>query len=134
VETNLDSDVNEILEINRGRWEIEESFRIMKDELLSRPVYVSRSDRIKAHFMTCFIALLVYRILEKKLNNKYTCDQIIPTLRSMWVTRIQDVGYQPSYTRTDLTDDLHEAFGFRTDYELTRQKAMQGIIRKTKQR
>lgn len=134
VETNLDSDVKEILEINRGRWEIEESFRIMKDEFHSRPVYVSRSDRIKAHFMTCFIALLIYRILEKKLDNKYTHDQIISTLRSMWVTKVQDIGYQPSYTRTDLTDDLHEIFGFRTDYELTRQKAMQGIIRKTKQR
>lgn len=134
VETNLDDDVQGILEANRGRWEIEESFRIMKDEFRSRPVYVSRPDRIKAHFMTCFIALLVYRILERKLGNQYTCDEIISTLRSMRMTKAQDIGYTPAYTRTDLTDALHESAGFRTDYEITRKKAMKGIIRKSKQR
>lgn len=134
VETNLDDDVSDILAINRGRWEIEESFRIMKDEFRSRPAYVSRPDRIKAHFMTCFIALLVYRILERKLGNRYTCDEIVSALRSMRVTKAKDLGYIPSYTRTDLTDSLHESAGFRTDYEITRDKAMRGIVRKSKQR
>ncbi len=134
VETNLDDNIPDILAINRGRWEIEESFRIMKEEFRSRPAYVSRPDRIKAHFMTCFIALLVYRILERKLGNSYTCDEIITTLRTMRVTKAKDIGYTPSYTRTDLTDSLHQIFGFRTDYELTREKFMKGIIRKSKQR
>ena len=134
VETNLDEDVPEILAINKGRWEIEESFRIMKDDFRSRPAYLSRSDRIKAHFMTCFIALLVYRILERKLGKKYTCDEIVSMLISMRVKVEKDIGYSPAYTRTDLTDDLHETAGFHTDYEITRKKAMQGIIRRSKQR
>lgn len=134
VETNLDDDVGEILKINHGRWEIEESFRIMKDDFLSRPAYVSRGDRIKAHFMTCFIALLVYRILERKLGNNFTCEEIISTLRDMRMTKAQDIGYLPSYTRTDLTDMLHETAGFRTDYEIIREKSMKGIIRKSKKR
>ena len=134
VETNLDDDVPEILKINRGRWEIEESFRIMKDEFLSRPAYLSRADRIKAHFMTCFMSLLVYRVLEKKLGNKYTCDQIVSTLREMRVTKAKEVGYVPAYTATDLTDALHEYAGFITDYEIIRTKAMQGAIRRSKTR
>lgn len=134
VETNLDDDIPEILKINRGRWEIEESFRIMKDDFLSRPVYVSRNDRIKAHFMTCFIALLVYRILERKLGSTFTCEEIISTLIDMRMTKAQDIGYIPSYTRTDLTDALHETAGFRTDYEIIREKSMKGIIRKSKKR
>lgn len=134
VETNLDDNVSDILKINRGRWEIEESFRIMKDEFLSRPAYLSRADRIKAHFMTCFMSLLVYRVLEKRLGSRYTCDQIVSTLRNMRVTRAKDLGYIPSYTRTDLTDALHEYAGFRTDYEITREKTMKGIIRKSKMR
>lgn len=134
VETNLDDDVHDILAINHGRWEIEESFRIMKDDFRSRPAYLSRNDRIKAHFMTCFIALLVYRILEKKTGSQFTCEQLVSTLRNMRVTKAKDIGYIPSYTRTDLTDVLHETAGFRTDYEITREKAMKGIIRKSKKR
>ena len=132
--TNLDDDVNDILKVVKGRWEIEESFRIMKDDFRSRPVYLSRNDRIKAHFMTCFISLLVYRILEKKLGNKYTCHEIVTTLRKMNMTKVNEGDYIPSYTRTDITDALHENAGFRTDYEITRNKAMKGIIRATKQR
>lgn len=64
--TNLEGDVGEILKINRQRWEIEENFRIMKTDFEARPVYVRREDRIKAHFLTCYISLLVYRLLEKK--------------------------------------------------------------------
>lgn len=134
VETNLDDDVEKILKVTRGRWEIEESFQIMKDDFRSRPAYLSRSDRIKAHFLTCFMALLVYRILERRLGEIYTCDEIIPALRSMRMTRAADAGYIPSYMRTRLTDALHETAGFRTDYEIIREKAMRGIIRKSKER
>lgn len=130
--TNLDDDPADIARINHDRWEIEESFRIMKTEFEARPVYLQRDDRITAHFLTCFISLLVYRILEKQLDEKYTCEEIIHTLRSMNMRKLADHGYIPCYTRTALTDSLHENAGFRTDYELTTPKSMAGIIRRSK--
>lgn len=134
LETNLDDEITDILGVVKGRWEIEESFRIMKSDFNARPVYLSRNDRIKAHFLTCFIALLVYRVLERKLDNKYTCESILRELRDMKMTKAKDIGFIPSYTRTALTDDLHNMAGFRTDYEITRSKAMRGVIRKSKER
>ena len=116
--TNLVGDINDIFKIVKGRWEIEESFRIMKSDFLARPVNLSREDRIKAHFMTCFISLFIYRLLEKKLNYKYTTSQILNTLRNMNMLECKGDGYLPAYIRTDLTDDLHEIFHFRTDYEI----------------
>lgn len=130
--TNLDDDPADIVKINHDRWEIEESFRIMKSEFEARPVYLQRDDRIKAHFLTCFIALMIYRILEKQLGEKYTCEEIISTLRKMDMRKLDDHGYIPNYMRTSLTDALHENAGFRTDYELTTPKSMAGIIRRSK--
>ncbi len=131
--TNLEGDIDGILKINRQRWEIEENFRIMKTDFEARPVYVRREDRIKAHFLTCYISLLVYRLLEKKTGNNYTCNEILSTLRSMQVTLLsKESGYIPSYRRTDLTDDLHKAFGFHTDYEFISKSAMRSIIKSTK--
>ena len=130
--TNLDDDPADIAKINHDRWEIEESFRIMKSEFEARPVYLQRDDRIEAHFLTCFIALMIYRILEKKLDDKYTCEEIIKTLREMHMRKVGEHGYIPSYTRTQLTDSLHENAGFRTDYELITPKSMAGVIRRTK--
>ncbi|MFN2926996.1 IS1634 family transposase [Lachnospiraceae bacterium YH-ros2228] len=130
--TNLDDDPADIAKINHDRWEIEESFRIMKSEFEARPVYLQRDDRIEAHFLTCFIALMIFRILEKKLGDKYTCEEIIKTLREMDMRKVGKQGYIPSYTRTQLTDSLHENAGFRTDYELITPKSMAGIIRRTK--
>lgn len=130
--TNLDDDPAEIVRINHDRWEIEESFRIMKTEFSARPVYLQRDDRIEAHFLTCFIALMVYRILEKKLDEKYSCENIIQTLQAMNLTLVNNEGYIPAYTRTELTDALHNYTGFRTDHELTTKREMAGIIRHTK--
>ena len=130
--TNLDDDPWDIAKINHNRWEIEESFRIMKSEFEARPVYLHRDDRIRAHFLTCFIALLIYRILEKQLGEKYTCEELIETLRNMNMTSLDKDGYIPSYTHTEVTDALHDNAGFHTDYELTTQKSMAGIIRRTK--
>ena len=133
--TNLVEDTAaDVLKVSEGRWQIEESFRIMKTEFEARPVYLSRDDRIKAHFLTCFLALLFYRILEKKLNKAYTCRQIIRTLRDMKFITVEGIGYQPAYTRTDLTDELHRLFGFRTDYQIMKKSAVRSIIRQTKQR
>ena len=134
METNLLDSISDIINVTKGRWEIEESFRIMKNDFDARPVYVSRNDRIKAHFLTCFIALLIYRVLERKLGLKYTCEEILHTLRGMKMTKAKDIGYIPSYTRTVITDSLHETAGFRTDYEIVRNKAMRGVIRSSKER
>jgi transposase len=130
--TNLDDDVSQIIKINQRRWEIEECFRIMKSEFEARPVYLTRKERIEAHFITCFIALVIYRLLEKRLNEKFTCGEIIGELREMNFKRIEGEGYEPLYTRTDFTDALHEAFGFHTDYEIVTLKQMKKIFKITK--
>ena len=134
VVTNLEGDIRDLIDINKQRWEIEENFRIMKSEFEARPVFVRREDRIKAHFLTCFISLLIYRLLEKKLGEEFTCSQILETLRNMNVTLLsKDSGYIPSYKRTKITDKLHSSFGFRTDYEFIRKSTMRTIIKETKQ-
>jgi len=130
--TNLEDEASAIIKVNRSRWEIEECFRIMKSEFKARPVYLSRDDRIAAHFMTCFISLVIYRLLEKKLNGKYTCPEIIKGLRDMNFLKVKGEGYIPSYTRTDFTDDLHEAFGFRTDYQVVTTDQIKKIFKSTK--
>ena len=126
--TNLVGDVKEIFKIVKGRWEIEESFRIMKSDFLARPVNLSREDRIKAHFMTCFISLFIYRLLEKKLNYKYTTSQILDTLRNMNMLEQKGLGFEPEYERTNITDDLHETFKFNTDLEIVTYKNMKKIF------
>ena len=133
--TSLDvDDLPGVLKVAAGRWEIEECFRIMKNEMKARPAFMSREDRLRAHFLICFIALLVYRILEKKLDNKFSCIQIIDTLKEMCVEQVRGEGWRPLYMRTEITDALHDAFGFRTDYEIVPQASMKKIIRKTKGR
>lgn len=132
VTTNLEDDVAAIINVNHARWEIEETFRIMKSEFKARPVHLSRDDRIKAHFLTCFIAMTIFRILEKKLNNAFTHCEIIQTLQDMNFLEIIGDGFIPTYTRTDLTDQLHDAFGFRTDTQIVLQKNMKKIFKLTK--
>ena len=125
--TNLDDSIGNIVRANKCRWEIEECFRIMKTDFEARPVYLNRQDRILAHFVTCFISLIVYRYLEKRLDNKYTIDQILSTLREMDFMKYEGKGYQPIYTRTELTDALHEAFGFCTSKQIVPIKKMRNI-------
>ena len=126
--TNLVGDIEQILKITKGRWEIEESFRIMKTDFLARPVNLSREDRIKSHFLTCFMALLIYRILEKKLDYKYTTSEILKAIRNMDMLESKGDGYIPEYIRTNITDDLHDTFGFRTDYEINTYKDFKKIF------
>lgn len=130
--TNLEDDVSKIIKVNHRRWEIEECFRIMKSEFKARPVYLSKDDRIEAHFITCFISLIIYRLLEKRLNEEFTCHEIISELRDLNFKEIKGEGYEPLYTRTDFTDALHEAFGFRTDYQIITTSKMKKIFRETK--
>lgn len=130
--TNLDSPIEEIIKINQGRWEIEETFRILKSEFQARPVYLQRETRIKAHFLTCFLSLLMYRILEKKTEGQFTCPELVTTLRDMKMKEVDGEGYIPVYTRTEISDALHHVFDFRTDLEIVTQKNMKKIFRKTK--
>lgn len=131
--TTLEDDISEIIKINKRRWEIEESFRILKTDFKARPVYLKRDDRIKAHFTTCFLSLLIYRILEHTLNEKYTNEKIISTLREMNLAYESEEGYIPLYTRNDITDELHEKYEFRTDYEITAENKMKKILKNIKE-
>lgn len=130
--TNLEDDAEEIIKVNQRRWEIEESFRIMKNEFKARPVYLSRDDRITAHFTTCFLALVLHRYLEKELEEKYTSSEIIDTLRNMNLTKVNEIGYIPAYTRTDITDTLHSKFNFETDKEIITIKNLKRILKNLK--
>ena len=130
--TSLEDSASEIIKINHRRWEIEECFRIMKSEFKARPVFLKNDDRIEAHFITCFISLIIYRLLEKRLKEKFTCREIVSGLRDMNFFEIKSAGYVPTYTRTDFTDALHDAFGFRTDYEIVSSKNMKKIFKNTK--
>ena len=132
VSTNLEGSVQDILRINRGRWEIEESFRMMKSEFQARPVYLQKDSRIRAHFMTCFLSLIVFRTLEKKLDSRFTSGEILRTLREMKFQKVKGIGYMPGYTRTEITDALHEVFGFHTDREIITEENMKKILRETK--
>ena len=130
--TNLEDNVEDIIKVNHRRWEIEESFRIMKSEFDARPVYLSRENRINAHFMTCFLALTIYRFLEKKIDCNFTSSNIIETIRNMNLLRNDNDNFLPAYTRTDLTDILHDKFGFRTDYEVITEKKLKKIFKQIK--
>ena len=130
--TNLEDNPETIVSINKKRWEIEECFRIMKTDFEARPVFVKRQERILAHFITCFIALILYRYLESKLNGKYTVHQIISTLQEMDFVRYEGKGYQPVYTRTEITDALHNAFGFCTSKQIVPIQKMRKFCSQTK--
>ncbi len=130
----LDDSVADILKVSEGRWQIEACFRIMKTEFSARPVYVKRSDRIQAHFLICFLSLLVYRLLERELGAKYTCEEILSKLKEMNFAEIEEQGFMPLYERDKLTDALHDACGFRTDYQFISKSKMKNIQKKSKGR
>ena len=136
VATNLDDSPEDIIRINHGRWEIEECFRIMKHEFKARPVYLQRDVRITAHFTTCFLALVLFRYLEKMLGHRFTCDQIVSGLRDMkfYKLPLDPSAYLPAYTRNDFTDTLHDSFGFRTDYTIISRSDMKHLISLSKKK
>ena len=130
----LDDNVADILKISEGRWQIEECFRIMKTDFSARPVYLQDENRIQAHFLICFLALTIYRFLEKKMDLKYTCEELLETLKAINFAEIQEQGYIPLYKREAITDDLHEACGFRTDYQFITKSKMRTIQKKSKRK
>lgn len=130
----LDDDVADILKVSEGRWQIEDCFRTMKTDFEARPVYLNREDRIKAHFLTCFLALLHFRLLKRSLKDAYTTEQLLQALRNMRFADVEEQGFMPVYERQRITDDLHEACGFRTDYQFITKRRMKGIQKKSKRR
>ncbi len=130
--TNLEDDAEEIAKINHQRWQIEECFRIMKHEFKARPAFLQRDERIQAHFMTCFLALIVHRYLEIRTENRYTAESLIRQLRDMDMVKLEGYGYTPSYNRTELTDLLHQEFGFDTSKELIPIAKMRNICKNSK--
>jgi hypothetical protein len=128
----LDDDVSDILKVSEDRWQIEECFRIMKTDFSTRPVYLQDENRIKAHFLICFLSLTLYRYLEKKMNLQYTCEELLDTLKAMNFAEIQEQGFIPLYKREKITDDLHEACGFRTDYQFITKSKMRTIQKESK--
>ena len=130
----LEDNVNEILKVSEGRWQIEECFRIMKTDFEARPVYLQDETRIKAHFLTCFLALIMYRYLERELKQQYTCEAILDKLRSMDFASVQEQGYMPLYKRDSLTDALHDIGGFHTDFEFITKQQMKTIQKMSKGR
>ena len=130
----LDDNVADILKVSEGRWQIEECFRIMKTDFSARPVYLQDENRIQAHFLICFLALTIYRFLEKKMDLKYTCEELLETLKAINFAEIQEQGYIPLYKREAITDDLHEACGFRTDYQFITKSKMRTIQKKSERK
>ena len=130
----LDDNVADILKVSEGRWQIEECFRIMKTDFSARPVYLQDENRIQAHFLICFLALTIYRFLEKKMDLKYTCEELLETLKAINFAEIQEQGYIPLSKREAITDDLHEACGFRTDYQFITKSKMRTIQKKSKRK
>ena len=116
VATNLDAEDNakEIIRINSQRYRIEDCFRVLKTNFKARPVNHRRDDRIIAHFMTCYTALLIQRIIEVKLNRNgrhFTTDEIIENLKNMNVVNKHiHVCYQATYTSSAICDALNDTF------------------------
>ena len=118
VATNLEDDAKSILAINDTRYKIEDCFRILKTNLKARPVYHSNPKRIIAHFLVCYTALLIYRLLENKLDQygtHFTTENILETLRNMNVVNMQDLFYASTYTSSKVCTALNGVFGLGLD-------------------
>lgn len=127
ITTNLINDTQTVIKVLHNKWEIEESFRIMKEEFDTGTVYLSREDRIKGHFITCYLSLFIYRYLEHQLNDKYTVYEIVKKLQEMKMLELKGKGFVPLQARDDLTDDLHAFLGLNTDTEIITYKKIKEI-------
>lgn len=125
--------IADILDINRARWEIEESFRIMKLQMKARPVYLQNDKSVKAHFALCFLSLFILRVLEHRMPGIST-DRLLESLKSMNALKTESDGYIPTFTRTDITDRLFEISGFRLDTQFIMLKNLKSINAMTRRR
>ena len=126
--------VQEILEICEGHWKNKECFRMIKTDFDARRACLHTDVWIKSHALICVLALIIIRYLEKKIGGNYTCEQILTTLRGLNFSGVKEQGFMPIYQRTELTDMLHEACGFRTDYEFITKSSMKTNQKKSKHR
>ena len=129
IATNLDAikDAKEIFEINSQRYKIEDCFRVLKTYFKARPVNHRREDRIIGHFMVCYTALLIYRLLEVKLkqhNYHFTTGEIIENLKNMNVVNNHDIYYQSTYSGSELCNALNEVFGLELNKEYYQPKVL----------
>ena len=104
VTSEMNKSDDEIIDIYRGLWRIEETFKVTKSELEARPVYVSRQEHIEAHFLTCYIALVISRVLQHKLDKKYSVGKILESLQQCCCFNIQENIYQFTYYDAILKD------------------------------
>lgn len=125
VTSEMDKSDDEIIDIYRGLWRIEESFKITKSSLTARPVYVSREDHIHAHFLTCFVALTLTRILEMKIGRKYCVNQIIQSLRKSNYTHLEQNYYVLGYF-----DDVLKEIGNVTGIDFSKKYRTLSEIKK----
>ena len=130
--TDLEDDVQSIVQVNHCCWQIEDCFRAMKTNFKARPIFLQRENRIEAHFLTCFTALLLFKLLDYRLGGRFTREEILHTLREMNGVRMQPEGYIPTFTRTGLTDLLHENFSFQLDTEIIETKRLKNILKQIK--
>ena len=135
IATNLDAikDAKEIFEINSQRYKIEDCFRVLKTYFKARPVNHRREDRIIGHFMVCYTALLIYRLLEVKLkqhNYHFTTGEIIENLKNMNVVNNHDIYYQSTYSGSELCNALNEVFGLELNKEYYQPKILRKKIKK----
>lgn len=133
VATNLNDSVKDILAVSRKRYQIEDCFRIMKTNFTGRPVNHRLSNRIKAHFMICFTALLVYRLLEARLDDQHThitTENLITTLKNMNVTNVHDVEYMALYNGSRTLDALTQLIPLNLDRQHYKPKELNGKIKK----
>jgi hypothetical protein len=133
IATNLDDDASSIIEIISKRYKIEDCFRVMKTNFTARPVYHQNRERIIAHFMICYTALLVYRLLEAKLDaygTHFTVENIIETLRNMKVVNVQDMYYQSIYNGSQILTALNAILDLNLDKKYYQPKALNKKIRK----
>lgn len=118
IATNLDDPAKDIIEISSNRYKIEDCFRVLKTNLSARPVFHQKRERIISHFLICYTALLIYRILEKKLNTNnthFTTENIIETLRNMNVANIEDMCYMSTYTCSQVVTELNAVINLGLD-------------------
>lgn len=133
VATNLEDSAKYILEISSNRYKIEDCFRIMKTNFLARPVFHQNRERIVAHFMVCYTALLIYRILEKKLNmygTHFTVDNVIETLNNMQVANLEDVCYMSTYDNSQVLTSLNAILELELDKKYYQPKDLNKKIKK----
>ncbi|MBQ8233786.1 MAG: IS1634 family transposase [Lachnospiraceae bacterium] len=133
VATNLDDPAKEIIRISSQRYRIEDCFRVMKSNFSARPVYHQKRKRIIAHFMICFTALLIYRLLEKKLDQQgihFTVENIVETLRNMEVDNLEDMCFKSTYTCSQVCTALNAAFDLGLDKKYYQPKELNKKIKK----